>query len=61
MDLRRFLTSSNLAAMHAIALAAQRQVANFIATGGATTIDSGDSGLLFQTPIPLPKTLDFIP
>jgi hypothetical protein len=62
-DPHRFLTGNNVAATQAIALAAQRQIAIFLATDGATTIDPDDAGLLFETPIPLPlpETLDFIP
>lgn len=46
-----------------IALAAQRQIAVFLASNGATTIDPDDAGALFEVPIPLPlpETLDFIP
>lgn len=46
-----------------IALAAQRQVAVFLASNGATTIDPDEAGALFEVPIPLPlpETLDFIP
>jgi hypothetical protein len=62
-DPHRFLTGNNVAATQAIALAAQRQIAIFLATDGATTIDPDDAGPLFETPIPLPlpETLDFIP
>jgi hypothetical protein len=46
-----------------IALAAQRQIAMFLASSGATTIDPDDAGPLFEVPIPLPlpETFDFIP
>jgi hypothetical protein len=46
-----------------IALAAQRQIAVFLASDGATTIDPDGAGALFEVPIPLPlpETLDFIP
>ena len=62
-DPHRFLTGNNVAATQAIALAAQRQIAIFLAADGATTIDPDDAGPLFETPIPLPlpETLDFIP
>jgi hypothetical protein len=59
----RFLTNNQAASMRAISLAAQRQVAVFLASMGATTIDPDDAGPLFEMPIrlPLPETLDFIP
>ena len=46
-----------------IAIAAQQQIATFLATGGAVTIDPDGPGPLFETPIagPLPETLNFIP
>ena len=45
------------------AVAAQRQIATFFASGGATTIDPDGAGPFFETPIagPLPETLNFIP
>jgi hypothetical protein len=59
----RFLTNNQAASMRAISLAAQRQVAVFLASMGATTIDPDDAGPLFEMPIrlPLPETPDFIP
>jgi hypothetical protein len=46
-----------------IAIAAQQQIATFLATDGAVTIDPDGPGPLFETPItgPLPETLNFIP
>jgi hypothetical protein len=46
-----------------IAIAAQQQIATFIASNGAITIDPDGPGPLFETPIagPLPETLNFIP
>jgi hypothetical protein len=45
------------------AIAAQRQIAAFFASGGATTIDPDGTGPFFETPLagPLPETLNFIP
>jgi hypothetical protein len=45
------------------AVAAQQQIATFLATGGATTIDPDGGGPFFETPIagPLPEGLNFIP
>jgi len=45
------------------AIAAQRQIATFFATNGATTNDPDGPGPFFETPIagPLPETLNFIP
>lgn len=45
------------------AIAAQRQIATFFASGGTTTIDPDLAGPFFETPIagPLPETLNFIP
>jgi hypothetical protein len=57
-----FLTNlSGLAAPFAVA--AQQQIATFLASGGAITIDPDGSGPFFETPIagPLPETLSFIP
>jgi hypothetical protein len=46
-----------------IAIAAQQQIATFLATGGAVTTYPDGPGPLFETPIagPLPETLNFIP
>ena len=57
-----FLT--NLAgASGPLAVAAQLQIATFLGTGGAVTIDPDGAGPLFETPIvgPLPETLNFLP
>jgi hypothetical protein len=57
-----FLT--NLSGVPALfAVAAQQQIATFIASGGEATIDPDGAGPLFETPIvgPLPETLSFIP
>ena len=57
-----FLT--NLAgASGSLAVAAQVQIATFLGTGGAVTIDPDGPGPLFETPIagPLPETLNFLP
>jgi hypothetical protein len=45
------------------AVAAQRQIATFFSSNGATTIDPDGLGPFFETPItgPLPETLNFIP
>ena len=45
------------------ATAAQVQIATFLSTGGAVTIDPDGAGPLFETPIsgPLPETLNFLP
>jgi len=52
-----------LPAVTAIALAAQEQVAVFLASDGAVIIDPDGSGPIFETPIipPLPEDLAFIP
>ena len=46
-----------------IAVAAQQQIATFLASGGTVTIDPDGPGPLFETPIagPLPEELNFIP
>jgi len=45
------------------AVAAQQQLATFLASAGAVTLDPDGLGPLFETPIagPLPETLNFIP
>ncbi len=55
---------SNIAgASGPLAFAAQQQIATFLASGGAITIDPDGPGPLFETPIagPLPETLNFLP
>jgi hypothetical protein len=44
-----------------LAVAAQLQIATFLASGGATTNDPDGGGPLFETPIagPLPEVLNF--
>jgi hypothetical protein len=62
MDPHGFLNSiANAPAPFAIA--AQRQIATFFASGGATTIDPDGPGPYFETPIagPLPETTNFAP
>jgi dienelactone hydrolase len=46
-----------------LAVAAQQQIATFLGSGGAITIDPDGAGPFFETPIagPLPETLNFIP
>ena len=46
-----------------LAFAAQQQIATFLASGGAVTIDPDGAGPLFETPIagPLPESLNFLP
>jgi len=46
-----------------LAFAAQAQIAAFLASSGAVTIDPDGAGPLFETPIagPLPETLNFLP
>ena len=46
-----------------LAFAAQQQIATFLASGGAVTIDPDGPGPLFETPIagPLPEMLNFLP
>jgi Bacterial Ig-like domain len=58
-----FLTNLVGPAPAALAVAAQLQIATFLASGGATTIDPDGGGPLFETPIagPLPETLNFTP
>ena len=57
-----FLT--NLSGIPApFAVAAQQQLATFLASAGAVTLDPDGAGPFFETPIagPLPETLNFIP
>ncbi|HEY4367967.1 MAG TPA: Ig-like domain-containing protein [Steroidobacteraceae bacterium] len=58
-----FLTGLGSPATAAIAVAAQTQIALFLASDGAVTIDPDGAGPLFETPIPLPlpEDLGFIP
>jgi hypothetical protein len=58
-----FLTNIGSAAGAPYAIAAQRQIAIFFASNGATTIDPDAAGPFFETPIagPLPETTNFIP
>jgi hypothetical protein len=46
-----------------LAFAAQQQIATFLASGGAVTIDPDGGGPYFETPIagPLPEGLNFLP
>ena len=46
-----------------LAFAAQQQIATFLASGGAVTIDPDGPGPYFETPIagPLPEALNFLP
>jgi hypothetical protein len=46
-----------------LAFAAQQQIATFLASGGAVTIDPDGLGPYFETPIagPLPEALNFLP
>ena len=46
-----------------LAFAAQQQIATFLASSGAVTIDPDGAGPLFETPIagPLPEALNFLP
>ncbi len=57
-----FLTNLGGAAAP-LAVAAQAQMAMFLASAGTVTIDPDGAGPLFETPIvgPLPETLNFIP
>jgi hypothetical protein len=54
-------SSSKLAVANAVA--AQIQIAIFLASNGATTIDPDDTGPLFETPIvgSLPEVPNFLP
>ncbi|HWX10225.1 MAG TPA: Ig-like domain-containing protein [Gaiellaceae bacterium] len=58
-----FLSNIFVPAQAQFALAAQQQIATFLASGGATTIDPDGAGPFFETPItgPLPEGLNFIP
>ncbi|MEO8312928.1 MAG: Ig-like domain-containing protein [Caldimonas sp.] len=58
-----FLTNVFAAAGAPYAIAAQRQIATFFASNGATTIDPDGAGPFFETPIagPLPEDLSYIP
>jgi len=46
-----------------LAVAAQQQIATFLASGGTVTIDPDGPGPFFETPIagPLPEGLNFLP
>ncbi|MBL8350803.1 MAG: Ig-like domain-containing protein [Burkholderiaceae bacterium] len=58
-----FLTNIGNAAAAGFAVAAQRQIAAFFASHGATVIDPDGAGPFFELPIagPLPEGLNFIP
>ncbi len=58
-----FLTRIFVPSAAAVALGAQRQIATFFATDGATIVDPDGPGALFEVPIvpPLPEELNFIP
>lgn len=58
-----FLSNIFVPAQAQYAVAAQQQIATFLATGGATTIDPDGAGPFFEAPIagPLPEGLNFIP
>jgi hypothetical protein len=57
-----FLTNVANPAAAAYALAAQQQLATFLATDGATTIDPDGPGLIFETPTSMvPEDLAYIP
>jgi dienelactone hydrolase len=57
-----FLTNVANPAAAAYALAAQQQLAAFLATDGATTIDPDGPGLIFETPTSMvPEDLAYIP
>jgi hypothetical protein len=63
-DAHAFLTSGIVTSGWTdIVLKAQRQIAVFLASDGATIIDPDGDGALYEVPIPLPlpETLDFIP
>ncbi|WP_425260113.1 Ig-like domain-containing protein [Rubrivivax sp. RP6-9] len=58
-----YLTNIGNMAASGYALAAQRQIATFFASGGATIIDPDEGGPIFEVPVlgPLPETLNYIP
>ena len=59
-----FLTNISIPAAAPLAVAAQRQIAEFFASDGAVVIDPDGAGSpLFEMPInpPLPETLNFLP
>lgn len=58
-----FLTRVSTPSVAAYAVAAQQQIAVFLASDGLTTIDPDGAGPIFETPIvpPLPEELNFIP
>lgn len=58
-----FLTNIGNAAAAPNAIAAQTQIALFLASGGVTVIDPDGAGALFEVPIagPLPEGLNFLP
>jgi hypothetical protein len=58
-----FLTRLNIPSAVPIAVAAQRQIATFLASGGVAVVDPDGAGPFFEVPIvpPLPEDLSFIP
>jgi hypothetical protein len=58
-----FLTNLMIPASAPLAIATQGQIATFLASDGALTIDPDGAGPLFETPIvgPLPETLNLLP
>jgi fermentation-respiration switch protein FrsA (DUF1100 family) len=58
-----FLTRVGTPSVAAYAVAAQQQIAVFLASDGSLTIDPDGAGPIFETPIelPLPEELNFIP
>lgn len=58
-----FLTRVGTPSVAAYAVAAQQQIAVFLASDGSMTVDPDGAGLIFETPIvlPLPEELNFIP
>ncbi|HVA29968.1 MAG TPA: Ig-like domain-containing protein [Gaiellaceae bacterium] len=62
-DPHTFLSNIFVPAEAQFAVAAQQQIATFLGSGGATTIDPDGPSPFFETPIagPLPETLNYLP
>ena len=62
-DPHNFLLDGVDTAERPFALAAQRQIATFLGSGGKKILDPDGDGPIFETPIkgPLPEALGFLP
>jgi hypothetical protein len=62
-DPHGFLTGIGNPASRPYAIAAQRQIAEFLSSGGTRTVDPDGTQGMFEVPLvgPLPEELNFIP